>query len=660
MTAGGTELVALPLGTLALAWYALRPLHCVVAPRRLAAARAAVAVGCYAVVSVEVLSAVGRLSLAGVVIAWLLGLAVAAAGAAVRRRRAGVPLDRVGWKGPVTWWRSQLRTSERLVAAVLVVLVAAELVLALASPPNTYDSQTYHLPRIERWVQQGSVDLFPTAIRRQITYPPGAEFILLHLRLLTGGDALHNLSQWSAGVLCLLLVTRLGAQLGLGRRAQLLGALVVGSVPMVVLQASSTQTDLTVAAWVACVATLVLDGVGAGRARPALSTVLLIGGATGLVTVTKPTGALLVGPLLVWWALAQLRRDPPDGRRAGPLHRVGRLALAALLITGAAAVLAGPQMVRVYQVFGHALGPPDSRDTLLLGRRDPASLVVNGLRQTHTLFEVPAPPVNRWTAERVIDLAGALGRDANDPRTTFFQQRFPDEAWYPHEDKAALPLHAALFLIGAVAALRHPDRRRAVLVAVLAIGVVGFAVALRWQPWGNRLVLFLVVPAGPLAGAWLDKVLDDGRRLAKGAVTVAVVVAALAGVLSAAYGYPRRLVGADSALTRDDWAARFAIRPQWEPSYRRAAEAVNARGARRIGTAAQFDNWEYPWWLLLRGRELLSLQSPAPGKLPPARLDQVDAVVCAGPQWHCQRFVPAGWEFQHDGVVGWALPPTRP
>jgi hypothetical protein len=160
---------------------------------------------------------------------------------------------------------------ERMLAVAVLVLVLLELVLALASPPNTYDSQTYHLPRIEHWARAGSVGFYPTGVHRQITYPPGAEFLLLHLRLLTGSDALFNLLQWSCGLLCLVLVTRIAAQLGVPRRGQLLAALVVASVPMVVLQSSSTQTDLVVALWVACVATLVLDGVGPASRPPGSS-----------------------------------------------------------------------------------------------------------------------------------------------------------------------------------------------------------------------------------------------------------------------------------------------------------------------------------------------------------------------------------------------------
>ena len=653
MTSVRLGLVALPIVTSLLTLYAVRPVAPAIGAGRLAVARAAVLVGAFGVASVEILSGLRWLTTAGVLGAWVVALVAALAAAWLRLRRDG-GRPRIAFPTSTT--------GERVVAGAVLVLVGAELVLALASPPNTYDSQTYHLPRIEHWARAGSVEFYPTGIHRQITYPPGAEFLLLHLRLLAGSDALFNLLQWSCGVLCLVLMTRLAAQLGVSRRGQLLAALVVASVPMVVLQSSSTQTDLVVTAWVACVATFVLDGVGRVPPRPPdLPTVLLIGAATGLVTVTKATGGLLAGPLLVWWTLAQLRRNRSPAR-------LGRLAVAVGLIVVATAALSGPQFVRMYETFGNPLGPPQLRESLTLQRRDPASLLINALRVAHTALEVPAPPVNRWTAERIIGLAKVLGRDPSDPRTSFYGQNFPDESWYPHEDKAALPLHALLLLIGAGVVVRSGaraggDRRWLAYVGALAVAAVAYVMIFKWQPWGNRLLLFVVVPAGPLAGVLLDRVLERGaergRRAARYVVTVVVAVAALAGLLAAAYGYPRRLVGAGSALVRDEMAARFAVRPEWQGSYQRAAAAVNASGARRIGLVTANDAWDYPWYYLLDARDLRSLQSPAPAGLPPTPSSEIDAMVCAGTPWFCLQYVPTGWSYTQDGYVGWSFPPQK-
>ncbi|MCG5440528.1 ArnT family glycosyltransferase, partial [Micromonospora foliorum] len=582
----------------------------------------------------------------------------------------------------VDTWRTA-RPGERLLAGTIGGLVLVELLVALLAEPNNFDSQTYHLPKVEHWVAQGDLDFWPTAIHRQVTIPPGAEYLLLHLRLLTGGDSLHNLVQWAAGVVCLLVAARITAQLGGGRRAQLLTAFVLATTPMVVLQATSTQTDLICAAWVACAATLALDGL---RRRTGWGTLLGLGAATGLTAVTKTSGLIAVGPLLVLWGLAQLRlartgQSTPastpaagGGGRSWPVGGLARTVGGSVLILVVAAVVVGPFLARVTAEFGHPLGPPRLRESIPMERHDPASIVVNALRIGHTAFDTPLAPLRRAGAEVIVSGAEAIGVDPQDRAITFGRELFPEPAWYPDEDRVAFPLAGALAVIGAVIALARPRRvaaeragsLRAYAVVVLTAVLLHTAM-IKWQPWGNRLLLYAVVLAVPLAGLWLDALLRNragGRRtVATVAAVTVLATSALAGVLALSYGFPRRLVGAGSVFTTSGWDTRFLRRPQWADEFRWAATAVQDSGARRIGLVQQNDNWEYPWWLLLRqpdgdSPDLVALQSVLPER-PPADPSSVDAIVCTGSEAACAKLVPAGWRLEFHGYVGYALPPGR-
>jgi len=307
----GRALGLLPLGVCVLVAYALRPAASspVVAPVRLALVRSAVLVGGCAVVGVEVLSVCHALTAPAVLVGWA-AAALLAGGFAVRRYRRDGRLGNPP-RAARTPWKNAGR-AERVMAVALAVLVLAELLIAAASPPNNYDSQTYHLPRIEHWVQQHDVSFYATRIHRQVDMAPGAEYLLLHLRLLTGGDALYNLLQLCAGLGCALVASRVAAQLGGSARAQLVTAFIVASTPTVALESTSTQVDLVVAAWVACVATLVLDEL---RRPSRLSSTLLLGAGTGLAALTKVTGLLAVGPLLLIWLGSQLRLGWAPARR---------------------------------------------------------------------------------------------------------------------------------------------------------------------------------------------------------------------------------------------------------------------------------------------------------------------------------------------------------
>src|SRR5437762_3259193 len=229
----------LPVLTLVFGVVAGYPGGAVVAPVRLAVLRAGLAVGAFGVLATEALSALHALTPAAVRATW--ALAVVLSGAlALRRLRVALVVRprRLPWPA----W---------VVLGGLAALSLAELVVALVAAPNNADSLSYHLPRVEHWVQQRSVEFYPTAIHRQAGTSPGAEYLLLHLRLLAGFEEFPNLLQWLAALGCAVAVSRIAAQLGAGRAGQLLAATAVLTAPMVALEATSTQTDLVVAFWVA-------------------------------------------------------------------------------------------------------------------------------------------------------------------------------------------------------------------------------------------------------------------------------------------------------------------------------------------------------------------------------------------------------------------------
>jgi hypothetical protein len=147
------------------------------------------------------------------------------------------------------------------------------------------------------------------------------------------------------------------------------------------------------------------------------------------------------------------------------------------------------------------------------------------------------------------------------------------------------------------------------------------------------------------------------RRAACALVTTVAVVASLAGVLTVAYGFPRRLAGTWSVFTLTDMEERFVRRLEWLPQYEEAAAAVNATGPERVGLVQGNDSWEYPWWVMLPpDAEIHALQSVVPGH-PGADPETMDAIVCAEDIDECRGLVPEGWEFVELGTVAYALPP---
>jgi hypothetical protein len=426
--------------------------------------------------------------------------------------------------------------------------------------------------------------------------------------------------------------------------------------------------DLVAAGWVACLATLVLDDLRR-VSRP--GSVLLLGAAAGLAELAKSTTVLATGPLLAIWLVAQARTGAGRCllRRLGPATAGG---LAVLAVAGAICV---PYLYRVYVAYGNIAGPAYLRDEIGMQRHDPASVLVNALRIGQSALEIPAAPVNDAAAEGIGHLSRAVGVDPNDPMITYWGARFPTATWAPNEDKASYPIEGVLALLAGCAMLVRPARRRGVIrlyAAACWLGLLLYVATVKWQPWGSRLTLFLLVLAMPLVGLWLEVLLPAraataspvpaGRpaprtRLAAWAVLACLCGAVLAGALSVGYGWPRRLVGHGSVFTQDRMAARFHWRPQLRGEYEWAAAAIRASGARRVGLIQGYNSWEYPWWVLLPGDDIVALQSSVPGH-PPAGGASVDAIACTSGAGACHYYSPRGWRVYTRDGIGSALPPS--
>ncbi|WP_246497955.1 hypothetical protein [Natronoglycomyces albus] len=669
------------------------PSRKVVAPIRLAIVRAALLLGAFGVLTIETLSRFDALTRNHIIAAWLLACIATAATVTWRLRRDQSHAEGSAWPGGkgstlARLHRSALRR-HRLprwhwwTAGVVATIAAGAFILAIASAPNNFDSQTYHLPRIEHWVQQGNVQPWATAIHRQIDINPGAEYLLAHLRLVSGSDAAYNLLQFAAGIGAIIAASRICAQLGGSRNAQVITVGVLATTPEIILQATSTQVDLVTAAWVACLATVSLDA----RLRD-LGYLAL---ATGLVAVTKSSGLLAVGFLLLLWGIRRLIQDSRPSQTGTRASRYAKTVGASVAIVLIGLIIAGPHLWRMQTTFGHPLGPEQLHESITVQSDDPRLWLVNGLKITHTALDTPIQPLSEAHAQLVRAASAILGVDPNDEAITFGSTTWPVASWYPDEDRAALPITGLAAIIATLALMIRPNRHGTTLATVrrayaliLVLTAIAFAASVQWQPWINRLYLFLVVLAAPLIGIGIAAALRQAsrlrrqppgkgpgvtwataisRRCKRASILVTVVAlaatAALAGVLTVAYGYPRRLVGELSVFATTESEQRFMRRSHWQEQYEAAASAVADSGAQRVGLVQSNDSWEYPWWLYLpEGTTIVALQSRIPG-YPPASAAEVDAIVCAEALQECQRLAPPNWDVYLFDDVGYALPPAR-
>jgi len=442
------------------------------------------------------------------------------------------------WKNPFLIF-SQWALVEKALFLFIVGIVMIKGFSAWVSAPNTADAMSYHLSRIEHWIQDASLTHYPTHILRQLYYPVGAEYIVMHLMILSGGDHLANLVQWFACVGSLVAVYGLAALLGCDRRGQLLAVFLAVTLPMGLVQATSTQTDYVLTFWLAGFVYLLWNLYQ----QPRLALALGSGICLGLALLTKGNAYIYAPIWLLIYAAAGLRT--PQRQRHGVFLVL--MILVALLFSFSYGM-------RNIKTFGNASLPAASLTNATIS----PSIIGSSLLQNLRLH------------------VGTLK-----PSTG--------------EDDAGNGVYVLIFLIVLVAMALHPrlrNQRYWTYAGALFFMFVFFCTVVRFQPWNSRFHLSIFVLSCPLAAAVLSYLIGRWVILA-----AAVVFACCWPWLMVCNEHP--FLGPKSILATSRVQQYFSERPDLILPYVLTVHGVQSLQCRDIGLIEGVDSWEYPWWVLL-------------------------------------------------------------
>ena len=544
---------------------------------RRAGLRALLAAGLYVVLTTEALSLLKLIRQIPLALVWAAAVLASIAWLLHWRRRHPIRFPRL--QGPVS------HADKALIAGIALVVAITALVAYLA-PPQTWDSLNYHMPRVAHWAQQGSVDVFATGIEIQNSLPPGAEFAVLHLYVLAQSDLWVNYVSWLAIVGVIAAASLLARQLGAGRTGQLAASVFATTLPMGLVQASSTMNDGVAALWIILAASEAL--LLAADVRRWDAAACLAGGAA-LAALTKPTAypCLLALAAMVAGMLAV--RHP--WRRA--------LGYAAMAVVVVLAVNFG-HLARMTSLYGSPMSPEQvdlHRNQLVT----PAGVASNLIRHAALHAGTPWPKVNRATYEIVILAHQVLGVDPSDPRTTN-HEAFKVPALNVYENKAGNPVHALMGL-GAVAVLLA--RRKALPSVVhwyglgLLLAALIFSAVFKWQIFASRYHL----PFFALLAPWVAAIGSASFRprwlhLASGLLLLASIpwlIGIRTRPLLPAWDDPK----VDSMLTESRQNLLFASADYLKIPYTEMAALIRQESCTQVGVMLSGGGAEYPLWVLL-------------------------------------------------------------
>lgn len=533
---------------------------------------AAIGMGLLITAQTELLSMFRQINLASVAVFW--GTTAVSGSIFLYRRTIRPQLPPIAWTGePISI----------ALAVIVAIPLLITLIIAVISPPNNWDTMTYHLARVMHWMQNGSLAHYPTHIPRQLYLSPWAEYALMQLQLLSGGDRFANLIQWSSMLGCVNGVTLIAREMGGNRQVQLLSATVAATIPMGILQASSTQNDLVVSFWLI---SFVYFGMLTVKDPRSLH-IFGVGGSLGLAVLTKGTAYFIATPFIFWLAFAGLKQ-----------YR--RYFLKPLFVIACVTfVLNAGHYWRNYALWGNPLSTNSDKVT-----NDHITPTVALSNVTRNLAS------NTWTRSEMVNILqyrgikafhDIIGRDVSDPGTSLNGTEFVPAFISYHEDYAGNGLHLLLLIASFAGLLRCNAKPASSIVPYavsLATAFILFSLLLKWQPWITRLQLPFFLLGAPITAIGLP---FSDKKL------TAIILSTLLLLCSGPWlltNQSRPLLGDWSIISESRESLYFVNNPALYPYYRIAAErAARFPDRTTIGLVSDsIDAYEYPLWVLLQNR----------------------------------------------------------
>jgi 4-amino-4-deoxy-L-arabinose transferase-like glycosyltransferase len=469
--------------------------------------------------------------------------------------------------------------------------------IALVAPPNTWDSMTYHMSRVAHWIQNQSVAHYPTYNLPQLFHPPFAEFVIMHLQILSGGDHFANFVQWLSMVGSIIGISLIAKELGADARGQVFAAVFCATIPMGILQGSSTQNDYVVGFWLVCLAYYVLLAI---KVKNNQTSLLFIGASLGLAILTKSSAYFYAFPFMVWFGIVKLNRLR------------WKVWKSFFVVTIIFVLLNVNHYLRNFYLFGSIIGTPAnfaveykiegvSIPILLSNVLRNLSFHVDIIRNLN--LQKLIPPLTGITAKILGIIHTIIGVDINDPRTTWPPGSYSVPGLSFDENSAGNPLHFFLILVLLFYCKKQKILRNQNYIVsyllVISSAFLLFCLLLKIQPYQSRhhLSLFLLLSA--FVGVVSSQI--SSYKIVN-TIAVILIFTSLPWVFKNQF----RPIAAEANIFNMTRNAQYFINRPWlEKPYVEAAQFVLKKECSNIGlslgTGVTVGNryWEYPFWILL-------------------------------------------------------------
>ncbi len=474
------------------------------------------------------------------------------------------------------------------VTIILIVICGTVVYMALMTVPYNWDSMTYHLTRIAHWAQNGSIAHYACHDLSQISGPPLAEFVNLHVYILSGNtDYFVNLMQAFSFVISVFLVYKISEITKCKKLFGSLAALVFATTPIVFGEALSTQVDMYSAMWVLIFVYIVLHYTDIRNKlswnRTMVCRLILLGISAGFCYLAKPSVCIGAIIFAVWLLFVCIRRKDNAW-----------IVIMSVFITGLTAlIVALPEMMRNFVTFHSAV----ENTEFLVESWDIRYLMENMIQNIG--FNLP---------NEYLEVSDFINRVVAKSASILYAGQVPDSLlnfqlneFNLGQDTALAPIITWLMifaiLCGLVVVIYRLIRKNEDLKQDFSLGYIiagmgsmlAFCAVARWYKFIVRYEVGYFALLAPAVMLVFQYVFSKRKQLAYAFAGIIVFISILS-FNNLVQHHKHYLVSGENRMLQ-----YFSVRGIYEP-YMLVSDAIIENGYQNVGFVCGVDSYEYPLW----------------------------------------------------------------
>jgi hypothetical protein len=362
------------------------------------------------------------------------------------------------------------------------VFILPLLLLAIFIPPNNWDSMAYHLPRVEHWIQNKNIYPYPTNIVRQVLTSPLSEYMIANFQILANTDAFSNLVQFASFIFILFSATLIFSLLKIGIKGQLFLLLALLSLPMMLFEATTTQTDLLASF---CFLSFILFALLIIQTEANFKTnFIFLALSLSLGILTKYHIAIFAAPIVIYLLFILLNKKT----NANTIFTV-------IITFLTIAIILVPLFARNIYFFGSITGKDlfDENATIINSTISLQNMLSNNFKHIVDFISLPVNGYNNLLFSVNHSLHNLIGVSENMPGNNWAGEPFTVNN-YLNEDTAGSIIHALLIILSIILVFKSKNKIKLLLLLTYCfIAFSLYGLLFRYTPFDIRLLLPVLI-----------------------------------------------------------------------------------------------------------------------------------------------------------------------